>query len=375
MLKIKNVQTPHGDITDLSFQNATSQSIDVQKKLIAFPAIIDTDIQFTSRQDPTQWQSQASTLLKSGISTIFDQNPLLPDEAQHHQQQVADTLNKQKSPLNILFFCNGTQPASFDKIGKNKQFFKGIQTSIDLASTPMPPFSSALDRIFQIAAQENLIVIIPLGNPHNAAQKQRNRNLSDVKHALALAEKYSAQVCFQHVQTKEELAAIKNTKEKGILIFTVVDFPHLFLTEKDIPSDILKTSNLFLPSPTDQQALWTALNDGSIDMLSSGIGLSPANDPLFAAKIFLPTMLQAYQEKKLRLDTLIAVTRVNAQNIFRIPPNDDVVLVDLNLTKNIASMATPQAKNDPLLAHWAKKELAGWPIHIIAKSQLISNVI
>lgn len=371
MLTIKNIQTPHGDITDLTFANAKSQSIDAGKKLIAFPAFINTDLGFSTFQNSSDWLPQAHMLLQSGISTVFDKKSISPDEAQRHEQQLAEILNKDKNGLHIHFFCNGSQPASFDKIGKNKQYFKGIKTSMDLAKVAMAPYPSALDRIFQIAAQEDLIVVISLqDHTREAPQKQRNHALATVKHAIALAEKYSAQLCLQHVRTSEELTTIKNAKERGILVFTEVAYPHLFLSEIDLSTDAIKAAEIFLPSPIDHQALWKALNNGSIDIVGSGTGLSSPEDPIGLAKMFLPIMLNAYNEKKLSLDTLIGVTHVNAQNIFRLPPDDDVVLVDMTISKSLGS---PLSKKDPLLAQWAERKLTGWPVHVIAKGELLST--
>lgn len=371
MLTIKNVQTPQGAFTNLTFDSPATESIDAEKKLIAFPAFIDTDVAFSTLKDPSgaEWQKQARAIMQSGISTVFDSDGIAPTTAQKFKQQVDDTLEKNKIPLRVHFFCDGSSTSDFNSIGKTKQYFKGLKTSIDLAKVHMPaPFGSALDRLFQIAAQENVIVIITLLQGEGDPQEQRKNALTTVKKTVALAEKYSAQLLLQHVRTKEEIKHIQEAKNRGVLIFTEVAYPHLFLTDKDVQQEVLKSSQMFLPTPSDQEALWAGINDGSIDMVGSGSHFFSAEDPLFAAKLFCPAMLNAYHENKLRIDTLIGITRVNAENIFRLPPNNDAVLVDMSTAK---APEFPSSLKSSFLSSWSNKNLTGWPVHSIVKGHLI----
>lgn len=373
MLTIKNVQTPQGSFTDLTFNGTATQSLDAEKKLIVFPAFVDPDVQLSSFQvkSKEQWKSQAKAILQAGISCVFDSQGIAPDEARVHKKTVEDALAQANIPLSIHFFCDGRNAADFDNIGKNKHSFIGIKTTIDLAKVPLPPLSpSVLDRLFQIAAQEDLIVVMALMQGKGDAHEQRKNALATVRKSVALAEKYSAQLCLQHVRTKEELEVIKEAKKRGILVFTEVAYPHLFMTENDIPPDVLKASRLFLPTPDDREALWAAIANGSIDMVGSGSQFSTPEDPIFAARMFFPSMINAYRERKLSLGALEAVTRVNAQNIFRLPPNDDVILVDMNVTK---PLAPAYMQKGSLLSYWAERTFTGWPTHVIARGELVST--
>lgn len=353
MITIKNVKTQGGSISDIFVRSSAACMLDAKEQLLSLPALIDvTDysgvLPGTSDGD---WEARAKELLASGITTVCESQGMPPETAKAQREQVNSRLKTAKMPLSIQFFCDGTKPANFNHIGKSKAFFKGIKTSMDLANIPLPPYENALERIFQIAAQEDIIIAICL------LQDQKEAALAAVKLALKLTEKYSAQLCLQHVRTRDEIALIQKAKEQNLLVYAQIAYQHLFINDKTISEMTLDALSHFLPTLVDQDALWTALNSGIIDLVGSGSRIFPSQDPALAAGLWLPSMLTAYLENKLRLDTLVAVTRVNAENIFRLPPSEDIVLVDLKTSRSSDLM---------------KKPLLGWPVHVIAQGELIT---
>lgn len=373
MITLKNVKTPSGAVTDFSLDSTSSHTIDAKNQLLMLPAIIDTDANiaaFPGRAN-VDWSVQARKILQSGITAVFYGEGLSPKSAKGQVKEINTLLDTAKNPLQINFFCDGNQPANFNDIGKSKALFKGIKTSMDLAAEIIePPYSSALARLFQIAAQENLIVIITLLQGKRDPKEQRKTAIAAVELSISLAQKYNAQLCLQHIRTREELELIGEAKKAGILIFTEIAYPHLFMKEDRVLSVANDSSVPFVPTPIDQEALWQALNDGSIDLIGSGGSrFSPVEDPSFSGRLLLPCLLNAYHEKRLSLETLIAVTRVNAEQIFRLPPNQDVVLVDLSVTR---PLAVPSSLEVAHSSAWEKVTLTGWPSHVITQGVLFS---
>ncbi|MEI8124419.1 MAG: hypothetical protein WCG42_01535 [Parachlamydiaceae bacterium] len=350
MITIKNVKTSAGTIVNHTIDNSNSQVIDGERRLLMIPTMIDIDAIMKTDLN----ENITNRYIAAGITTIFDAEARSAEEMLKRQEQTT----KQPSPLRVHYFYKGNNPNEFSLIGKIKQSVAGIKISFDLAEKPIAaPHTSALDRIFQIAAQENMIVVIALLQGKGDTKEQRKTASTHVEHAIKLAEKYSTELCLQHVRTKEELALIKEAKQRGQLVYTEVAYPHLFITEKDFPNGmILNGPVLFLPNDDDQNALWEGIRSGAVDMIgSSGILLSPP-------ELLLPLLLQAHEEKKISLDKIIEITRVNQEAIFRLPQNHDVVLID---------PAGNQTIPEELLAHnsafsqW-KDKIFSWKIaHVV----------
>lgn len=363
MITIKNVKDKSGSITDVMVQSSDTHILDAKAKLLSLPAFIDVNTDFIIPLEAPNgdWEAWARSLLQSGITTVFLKDTS-PEKAKVQKEQVESRLKTVNMPLKVQFFVDGTNPSNFNEIGKYKPFFKGIKTSLDLVNVPLKPYNNALERIFQIAAQEDLIIIIDLLQSHKEISEQRKAALTALKLAIKLTEKYSAQLCVQYVRTQDEIALIEDAKERSLLIYAEVGCPHLFISEANSSEIALTSSSHFLPTPADQNFLWKALNKGTIDIIDSGSRIISNQHLTLATKLWLPLLMTAYQEKKLSLETLIAVSRVNAENIFRLSPNEDTVLVDTS-TVNLSNIQPP--------VQFLKK-LIGWPVYVIAQGELIT---
>lgn len=363
MITIKNVKDKSGSITDVFVRSPDTHILDAKAQLLSLPAFVDANTDFTIPLEAPSgdWEAWAKALLQSGITAVFLKD-ISPEIAKSQKEQVESRLKTVKMPLKVYFFVDGTNPSNFDEIGKSKAFFKGIKTSIDLANVPLKPYNNALERIFQIAAQEDLPIIIDLLQSNKGITEQRKAALAALKLAIELTEKYGAQLCVQYVRTQDEIALIQAARERNLLVFAEVGCPHLFINEANSSEMALTSSAHFLPTPVDQNVLWKALNNGIIDMIDSGSRIFSNQHLTLATRLWLPLLLTAYQENKLSLETLIAVSRVNAENIFRLSPNEDTVLVDTS------TIQPPTIQ----LAAQSLKKLIGWPAYLIIQGELIT---
>lgn len=331
LITFKNVKTHEGFITDVVAGSPVVETIDAQSQLLSLPTFIDVGSNFNAPLETSDeaFATQAKTILQAGITSIFSK-PIDPHAAEILNNQTVETLKHLNVPLQINFFADGTHLANFNDVGKFKSFYKGIKTSIDLKNSSLPPFKNALDRLFQIAAQEDLIVIIDLLQNTNTLSMQREMALENIITAIELTEKYSGQLYIQHIRTQEEIALIESAKDQQLLVFADVSYPHLFNHDSS-PFQNLFLPTTFLPTPEDQCILWKALNRGYIDVVSSGCQQILNQESSITVRQWLPTMLYAYHQERLSLPTLVALTRVNPENIFSIPPNTNVVLSDESL--------------------------------------------
>lgn len=368
MITLKNVKTLSGAVITHTVESQSSEEIECHGKLLMMPTLIDTDAFLGpisgTPTEMTAWVNRVHGYLAAGITTVFDAEPQGAHYIRGRLQQAMESLNSSNLPSRVFFFCNGDFPEDFDMIGKVKASAAGVKITLDLAKKPIaPPHTSSFERLFQIAAQDNLVVTISLNQGLGSVDEQRKVAYDSIGKAIEAAEKFSTELCLQHVRTKEELQLIRNAKERNILVYTEVAIGHLFVNADNIPKDlIVNNANVFLPSRNDQEALWDGIRDDSIELIGSA-GLY--GDPI----LMLPLFYKAIQNQKLQMDTLVETTRINPESIFRLPSNSDIVLIDTETEKSIPA---PLLAKYPLLSLLNEGPMAGWPVHVIAGGQVFS---
>lgn len=158
--------------------------------------------------------------------------------------------------------------------------------------------------------------------------------------AINLAKKFGNKLHVCHVSLKEEVEVIKAAKELGLGITCEVTCHHLFLTSEDAkrlgPFGIMKPP---LASKEDQEALWEAIQDGTIDMIASDHAPHTKEEKLGEKVPFgvpglettLPLLLTAVSEGRLTMDRLIELTSSSPRKIFGILEQENTfVEVDLD---------------------------------------------
>src|ERR1700722_5632765 len=96
-----------------------------------------------------------------------------------------------------------------------------------------------------------------------------------------------------------------------------------------------------------------------------GYGEAPSGIP--GIETTLPLLLNAYNEKRITLEKIIALTCMNINRIFELKPNRDVVLVDLDLIKEVRD---EDLKTKCGWSPYAGRKLKGWPIYTILKGKV-----
>jgi len=405
MIKIKNVKTLSGKVEDHIIQSDHDVVLDVQGKLTLLPALIDAHVHFRTpgAEHKEDWQSGAQAALAGGVTTVFDMPNNIPacisqSTLDEKKKTIDHQLAQVKIPLRYYLYL-GADQSHLEEIGKLRSKIIGVKVYMGASTGGLVMTDpAALDRTFQMAAQADLIVAVHaedekilqeraqlfkgITDPSIHSQiRDRAAAIKAVNQAIDLAEKYSAQLFVLHVSTAEEIDLIRKAKQNGILVYAEATPHHLFLNENDYRKwGSLVQMNPPLRTREDQEALWEAIRDGTIDSIGSDhaphtleekkfpYGSCPAGVP--GIETLLPLLLDAYHQKMITLEKIVALTRTNIESIFRLEHNDDVVLVDLEKIQEVRNEAL---KTKCGWSPFAGRKLRGWPVYTVLKGQVFHN--
>lgn len=401
MIIFKNVTTLSGEIIDFEIETSVSYTLDA-KGLTLLPGLIDPHVHFRTpgNEHKENWETASKASLCGGFTTVFDMPNTHPSTiTEERLREKKDLIDKQlhasKIPLRYhLYF--GVDKHHFDEIEKVKD--KVIALKIYMGSSTgdlLMDDDSSLHAAFALAKAHDLLLCIhsedeEMISTNKALYKQETHfaihskirspevALSSTKKALHLARMYKTRLHILHISTAEELPYIEAAKKEGLHVTCETTPHHLFLNTDAYETLQGKAQvNPPLREPYHNKALLDGIHKGIIDTIGSDhaphtldekqapYGKAPSGMP--GVETTLPLLLQAYHEKKLSLDQIVSLTCSNIEKIYRLPSNNDVILVDLNKEKTL--------KDEGLKTRcgWTPfygKTLRGWPIYAVLKGNL-----
>lgn len=361
MITIKDVRTLDGKILDYNIPSATNDStIDAQKRLLLLPGVIDSHI-CLGMSTHEGWKRALHAAVQGGITTIIEVpcNPFLCDTKKkigEKTQWVAKQMEEMQDPLDYLLYSSA-EPQNSDAIEIVKNLSMGV---VFFPILDQPLDDAAWNRIFQLAAWNNLPVVINARNENTVCKytsKATGQEESLLEKALYYTQKQASNLYVLNVGKPEELYLIERARKKSILIHAETTPQHLF------PND-----------PSKADFLWESLDNGLIDTIGSGYGLS-TDESLSAhwygshyshITLLLPLLLNAVHEKRTSLQTIVRLTSMNIKEFFRFEKTRHVVLVDLNKERTFQKIP-----GDPS----SEQKLIGWPEYTIANGRVYHNVV
>lgn len=322
--------------------------------MIPIPALIDPHVHFRTpgAEHKENWISGARAAVAGGVGMVFDMPNNFPAcitlaDVKNKKTLINRMLADANIPLKYhLYF--GATPDNIREIPKIKdhvigiKLFMGSSTGNLLVDRP-----KVQAEIFKMAADMDMLVSVHaeaecclLEGFDHVLSRPKKAAIEATERAIGMAEKYQTRLCILHVSTKEEIALIRRAKREGVRVFAEVAPHHLLLTNNDYARlGSLVQVNPPLREKEDQEALWQAIDDGTIDFLGSDHAphtleekahkypKSPSGIP--SIELTLGLMLNAVSEHRLTLKQLVQLTRTNIEKIFRLAPSDDTVWVDL----------------------------------------------
>jgi len=401
MIEIRKVQTTNGHRIDHFIQSSESKIVEAER-LMLFPALIDPHVHFRvpGAEHKENWETAARAAVAGGVTTVFDMPNNKPSciTAQRLTEKIRlieEQLLKAKIPLRYYLYL-GADQNHLDEIPKVKDRIIGLKIYMGSSTGDLLMNSApALEKAFRIAGENNVLVTVhaedeelirantlhytgKTGPETHSIVRNAQVAVRAVDQAIELAQKYKTRLYIAHVSTREELQLIREAKKNGLPVYAEATPHHLFLNSSAYKT--LGTCALVNPplrSEQDNEALWEAIHDETIDTIGTDhaphtleekkqpYGSAPSGLP--SIELYFALLLNAYHEKKLSLEEIISLTHTRPREIFNLPLIDDVVLVDMEKKRTIDD------KHLKTKVHWspyAGRTLKGWPRYTILKGQI-----
>lgn len=361
----KNILLAEGKIARImpvSRKTRTDDTINADK-MIVIPGVIDPHVHFrepgmTHKED---FRSGSFAAAAGGVTSVLDMPNTRPPTLTKELLDEKGALAARKAVVNFGFHF-GSSLENLEEI-KRVKGVASVKIFMDASTGSM------------LIEDENIIRKILEASRIAAIHAEGGNAKKAIDVAHALGKKFY--LC--HASEKREIEyARRNGKEN---VFVEVTPHHLFLTAKD-QNKLIKMKPA-LKSEKDRTALWSALNDGTIDALGSDhaphtIEEKEAGDVygVPGVETSLPLMLDAVNRRRLTLKRLVETMCENPARIFRLKNKGfirqgfdaDLTIIDMKLRKKI--------RNDGLFTKcgWSPFEgfeLSGWPVKTIVNGNVV----
>lgn len=170
-----------------------------------------------------------------------------------------------------------------------------------------------------------------------------------VEKAIEFCKKYDKELYLCHLSKASEIELLKQAKAEGVKVFGEVTPHHLFLNVDDVNaterSKMLLRMKPELKERSDNEALWKALADGTLDSIGTDHAPHLIEEKLAKLTYGVPSvenslemMLSGVKENRITFERLIEVMCKNPAKIFKIKNKGDIavgydgdlVIVDIN---------------------------------------------
>ncbi|GEB77504.1 allantoinase AllB [Sporolactobacillus inulinus] len=424
-----NLYIKEGKISAISktaLEGTAEQETDARGQYI-LPGLIDVHVH--SRDPGPTYKEDFFTSTQAaaagGITTIFDMPNTTPPtrDAASYQAQVANLTPKAHVDFGLWGIALGPMnnaglPELHDAgvIGikyfwgyaVNKNTFQLTYNYEPGMTDVLPPLSDGeVYEIFQNVAKTGNVLAIhgedssliqtlteqvkKSGRDDYEALLDGRPNLAEevtVQMGTAFSRASGAKLHVLHVTTAEAADAIRRAQAQGAPVSAETCPHYLFLSNEDYPT-VGAVMKIYPPVKykRDQQALWQAINDGTITIISSdhaphtaeeksgSLWKIPAGMP--GTETMAPLMLNAVNEGRLSLQKLTALMSENPAKRFGIYPRKgslevgtdaDITIVDLNKETTIKAANLHSKSKVTAYDGWRVK---GIPVQTIVRGETI----
>lgn len=284
--------------------------------IIKLPGLIDVHVHLrepgaTQKED---FQTGTKAAIAGGFTTVLDMpnNPIATITPERLQEKIDLAEGRVFCDVGFHF---GAGPESIQYFSQVKDKVFGLkvymnQTTGDLLMED----EEILEKVFSSWPKDKIVMVHAEGET--------------LQKAVALSKKFGNRLHVCHVSLAKEVELIKKAKVDGLQITCEASCHHLFLIDKDQerlgPFGIMKPP---LPSKEDQDALWIAIKDGTIDLIASDHAPHTKEEKENSEKApfgvpgletTLPLLLTAVNEGRLTIERLIELCHTNPKRIFGI---------------------------------------------------------
>lgn len=396
--RITNVLIEDGRIASMNASaDAEADRIIDARGLHLLPGVIDDHVHFrdpglTHKED---LRTGSMSCALGGVTSFLEMPNTIPNTTSQAVLEEKLALAEQKSLVNYGFYIAAT-PWNIEEL-KNARRTPGIKIFVGSSTGDLlVDAQEDLERIFS----ETTLGIAIHAEDEATVQENRKRlaGSTDVRDHSRVRDHKAAEICttrltelanrhkhhlqVMHISTGAELKYMDSPH-----VTAEVCVHHLLLNTNDYDRlGNYARMNPSLKDPEDNEALWEAVRDGTIDVIATDHAPhtimekaapypdGPSGMP--GVQTLLPLMLNAVHEGRLTLERLVALTSENPARIWGMRNKGqleegydaDLVLVDLNRTRVITR---EEQASKCGWTPWEGVQVTGWPTHTIVMGQLV----
>lgn len=393
----------HGKIQDIGLDvSATATSEFDAKGLTILPGIIDTQVHFREPGLEHKEDLYSGTLsaVAGGVTSIFEMPNTKPNTSTQERIDQKIKLAESKAKCDFAFFVGATNENAqqLEAIARTEgccgvKIFMGSSTgdllvSEDeyleniLKSTTCPISVHAEDE--QILNSRKNIALQGAHPSYHPRWRNVNSALTATKRIVAIAEKLKRRIHILHITSQEEVEFLKT--KKHVATFEVLP-QHLTLAAPECYNTLgsLAQMNPPIRSQRHQDALWKAVNDGSVAMLATdhaphtlaekSLPYPQSPSGLTGVQTFVPLMLNHVNQGRLSLNRFVELASLNPARIFgahtkgsiAIGKDADFTIVDLNAQRTICNS---WIKSKTGWTPYDGQKVTGWPVATFVRGQM-----
>ena len=365
----KNILIKNGKISKITNKEIKADEIIDAKGNFVLPGLIDCHVHFrepgmTHKED---FLTGSMAAAKGGITTILDMPNTIPPtttlQALEEKRKLAA-----KSIVNYGF-----------NFGATLENLKDIQKARNIAAVKLYMDETTggmkledLDSIRDIFRTSKLTII--------HAEDLNIKTAVDI----FIKNKIRNKLHVAHVSSGQELDYAKNNPIKNQVSVEVTPH-HLFMNEKDLQAlGAFAEMKPRLKTEHDQKALWDGIERGTVDIIATDHAphlreeKEMANYPFGVPGLetMLPLLLDAFNNNKIDLSTIMKLCCENPARIFKIKNKGfvkegydaDLTLIDLDKRQAVRSEdLLTKCKWSP----FEGKILKGWPVATIVNGNVV----
>lgn len=333
---IRDILIEDGVITkiDENIQVDGHEIVDAQSNYV-LPGIIDVhthmrDPGLTHKEDFT---SGSKACARGGVTTFIDMPNTIPVTVTEKALMDKKAMMVGRSYVDYGFHFGGSKKDNseeikkvLDKVASTKIFLNMSTGDMLIEDEKVVENIFRESRIISVHAEEGM-----------------------VEKAIEFCKKYDKELYLCHLSKASEIELLKQAKAEGVKVFGEVTPHHLFLNVDDVNaterSKMLLRMKPELKERSDNEALWKALADGTLDSIGTDHAPHLIEEKLAKLTYGVPSvenslemMLNGVKENRITFERLIEVMCKNPAKIFKIKNKGDIavgydgdlVIVDIN---------------------------------------------
>lgn len=333
---IRDILIEDGVITkiDENIQAEGHEIVDAQSNYV-LPGIIDVhthmrDPGLTHKEDFT---SGSKACARGGVTTFIDMPNTIPVTVTEKALMDKKDMMVGRSYVDYGFHFGGSKKDNSEEIKKVLDKVASTKIFLNMSTGDMLIEN---EKVVENIFRESKIISV-------------HAEEGMVEKAIEFCKKYDKELYLCHLSKASEIELLREAKAEGVKVFGEVTPHHLFLNVDDVNaterSKMLLRMKPELKEKSDNEALWKALADGTLDSIGTDHAPHLIEEKLAKLTYGVPSvenslemMLNGVKENKITFERLIEVMCKNPAKIFKIKNKGDIavgydgdlVIVDIN---------------------------------------------